>query len=105
MLLHYKIVGVNEQCPDRPIVYRGSFERTDEEPTLTALVQEFGEPGKPAKECLREWSGGEVDYWAQDLSEVEPSALTWQFCSGEIMFYVFLGAGPLEGARATGDEG
>jgi hypothetical protein len=91
-MMHYKIVGVNENCPDQPQVYRGTFQETEEEPTMTAMVQQFGTPGQPARYCLNQWSGGEVSSWLQDL---ERGADRWQGSVGEIVFYVWVGNSPV----------
>ena len=62
---------------------------------MQALVQEFGEPGKPARECLQQWSGGEVSHWLEDLAE-EPNVDRWICMVGSTTYYIFIGAGPLE---------
>lgn len=73
-MMHYKIIAVHDDRPEEPDIYYGTFQEHDEEPCLTALVAQFGESGKPAVECLCDWSGGEVGYWAEDLAD-DPNSM------------------------------
>lgn len=86
-MMHYKIVAVHDDRPEEPTTFYGSFQEYDEEPCLTALVAQFGEPGKPALECLYEWSGAEVKYWAEDLAE-DPNSMAFTCLNGDYTYQV-----------------
>lgn len=97
-MMHYKIVAIHDGRPEEPTVYYGTFQEHDEEPCLTALVAQFGEPGKPALECLREWSGGEVSYWAEDMAD-DPNSMEFTCLNGEYTYTIEVGYSPYEVVR------
>jgi len=63
--VHYKIVGVNGQNPEEPVVVFGEFaEKDNEHPIISALVTEYGD--------LNEWTGGNwMDAWVNENDDVE----------------------------------
>ena len=87
--MHYKIVGIQEGTPDEPQVYHGTLQLTNEPAVMTAMVQQFGEPGKPAADCLNQWSGGMVSDWLEDLEE-DPNTDNFICCNGNSTFHILV---------------
>lgn len=104
--MYYKIVGINDNCPDRPSVYRGQFDPVFEEPpVLTALAAEFGDgnKGQGAAANLMAWSGGESEYWHRDIAQeahlciMDPKALVeYPFYLDDTTFHVYVQDEPFE---------
>ncbi len=85
--MHYKIVIVNENHPDKPGVYKGEVTPAPgDHPLLAALAAEFGDiADAPAVDRLRAWSGGESAEWA---AEVEPDDDDLVWALADNMLYV-----------------
>ena len=69
--MHYKIVAVNEDYPDDPIVLFGEITpKEGEHPLLGALNHQYGDGAESAELGLKNWSGGESLYWAEDFATI-----------------------------------
>lgn len=94
--MFYKIVGVGDQCPDKPVVYTGEFVAAEgNHPLLLALAEEFGErEGECATARLLGWTGGDVMVWEQELGKW---ATRGEFSVDDTTFYVEVGESSFEG--------
>jgi len=85
--MRYKIVAVTDHAPDKPITYTGEFTPVDGiQPIITAIVTEFGDPGKSTNESLIEWTGGESLYW----DYIDKNDTEFIFYNDDTTYYVFI---------------